>query len=542
MLHFQPAQLTSTNRPVLLSGVDETIQVTQDGVGLYDGETRLTTHESGTCYLTTHRLVWVDSSFTLSKQNGISLELKYITGVESYAGFLRSSAKLRIHISTSAPTSASSALISSPPLNSVSSDPSAALFSPSANSTSSTWICHICSHENNSAVMNPSTSPIIKCQLCGVKKLESATTPPQSLAAASKPQQNQITCPICTYLNNSLRTNCDMCSSRLTQTPNGVVNQTRQDIANDSVKYIKLSFRGGGMSAVHAVLKTLLEKKPWEAEPSRVLSPSSNSGPLIGGISGIIKTRDETKRETEDTIDTAFQDLDALMEKAGEMVKLAESISAKLSTSNISSTSGGPDNGEEETEETKEFKSYLLSLGIASPVTRSSAGNVYHRELSKQLAEFLEKVLDRHGGVMSLADIYCMFNRARGTALISPSDLITCINLFQSLSLPYTLYTFPTTKFKAILSPRFSDTQFMSRLINYLVPSSSASEKIKPTIQNSKFITILDLSKYENTSTSIAEELLKMAEDKGILCRDETVELGVTWWLNFIVKDEWSEF
>jgi ESCRT-II complex subunit VPS36 len=55
----------------------------------------------------------------------------------------------------------------------------------------------------------------------------------------------------------------------------------------------------------------------------------------------------------------AFQDLNKLMMKATEMVKLAESISNKLSKD--------PSN---ENNELSTLRTHLLYLGIASPVTR----------------------------------------------------------------------------------------------------------------------------------------------------------------------------
>jgi hypothetical protein len=45
---------------------------------------------------------------------------------------------------------------------------------------------------------------------------------------------------------------------------------------------------------------------------------------------------------------------------------------------------------------------------------RDSTGSSYHQELARELAEFLVPILDRQGGMKSLADVYCLFNRARG--------------------------------------------------------------------------------------------------------------------------------
>lgn len=51
-------------------------------------------------------------------------------------------------------------------------------------------------------------------------------------------------------------------------------------------------------------------------------------------------------------------------------------------------------------------------------------GARYHIELSRQLADFLATPLSRCGGLLSLPDVYCLFNRARGTELVSPDDLL----------------------------------------------------------------------------------------------------------------------
>lgn len=55
----------------------------------------------------------------------------------------------------------------------------------------------------------------------------------------------------------------------------------------------------------------------------------------------------------------AFQDLDRLMAKANDMVKLAESISNKISKD--------PSN---DNNELSALRTQLLNLGIASPVTK----------------------------------------------------------------------------------------------------------------------------------------------------------------------------
>jgi ESCRT-II complex subunit VPS36 len=52
-------------------------------------------------------------------------------------------------------------------------------------------------------------------------------------------------------------------------------------------------------------------------------------------------------------------------------------------------------------------------MGIANPVTRMSAGSMYHQELARQMAQFLKlgDQLGVRGGVMTLPDVFCLFNR-----------------------------------------------------------------------------------------------------------------------------------
>ena len=57
-------------------------------------------------------------------------------------------------------------------------------------------------------------------------------------------------------------------------------------------------------------------------------------------------------------------------------------------------------------------------------IFRDLAGKNYYLELAKEIEKFSFGVLDKFGGVLALIDIYCMYNRARGTDLISPEDLL----------------------------------------------------------------------------------------------------------------------
>eukprot|EP01097_Dermamoeba_algensis_P000148 TRINITY_DN1053_c0_g1_i2.p1 TRINITY_DN1053_c0_g1~~TRINITY_DN1053_c0_g1_i2.p1 ORF type:complete len:314 (-),score=75.16 TRINITY_DN1053_c0_g1_i2:504-1445(-) len=141
------------------------------------------------------------------------------------------------------------------------------------------------------------------------------------------------------------------------------------------------------------------------------------------GVGGIIRQVEQKAEETDKTMNVAFKDLSALMTKAKEMVELAEKFSSlKNKTSNEEAT----------------FESYLGIMGIPDPVTKKLAGNLYHIQLARELSDFLiqGKVLQKSSGMIPLSDVYCLFNRARGSELISPEDLLAASNQLDDLGLP----------------------------------------------------------------------------------------------------------
>ena len=79
----------------------------------------------------------------------------------------------------------------------------------------------------------------------------------------------------------------------------------------------------------------------------------------------------------------------------------------------------------------------LFYLGIISPVTRLSAGREYHQQLARQIVDLLlsNHRLRRLGGMITLSDVYCIYNRARGTELVSPDDLLEAAQMLNKLQI-----------------------------------------------------------------------------------------------------------
>ena len=81
------------------------------------------------------------------------------------------------------------------------------------------------------------------------------------------------------------------------------------------------------------------------------------------------------------TMEQAFADLRGLMALAGDMVQLAErfreALAERARTGETSPEEDHMDAG---------MEADLISMGIASPVTKATSGALYHRELSRQVS------------------------------------------------------------------------------------------------------------------------------------------------------------
>ncbi|CAH8270074.1 unnamed protein product [Arabidopsis lyrata] len=266
------------------------------------------------------------------------------------------------------------------------------------------------------------------------------------------------------------------------------------------------------------------EEEKSESETSRSGSGTVAQG-LYGndgtvrmvGLAGILRKEQEQWESTDKSLQDAFQDLNALMSKAKEMVSLAEKMRQKL-LSAPSSQNGSTD--DEEMGSKEEMQQWMLSVGIISPVTKESAGALYHQELSRQLADFVRIPLEQAGGMISLTDMYYHFNRARGTELISPDDLWQACTLWEKFDVPVMLRKFDSGVM-VIQNKSHSDEEVMSR-IKMLV---TKTETLRVGVTASDAALTLKIA------PAMAKEHLLTAETKGLLCRDMSPD-GLRFYFN----------
>nr|XP_055173456.1 vacuolar protein-sorting-associated protein 36 isoform X3 [Nyctereutes procyonoides] len=243
--------------------------------------------------------------------------------------------------------------------------------------------------------------------------------------------------------------------------------------------YIKLSFKEHGQIEFYRRLSEEMTQRRWENMPVSQ-SLQTKRGPQPGriravGIVGIERKLEEKRKETDKNISEAFEDLSKLMVK------------------------------------TIRFKSYLLSMGIANPVTRETygSGTQYHMQLAKQLAGILQGPLEERGGIMSLTEVYCLVNRARGMELLSPEDLVNACKMLEALKLPLRLRVFDSGVMVIELQSHKEEEMVASAL---------------ETVSEKGSLTSEEFAKLVGMSVLLAKERLLLAEKMGHLCRDDSVE------------------
>ncbi|KAJ0422595.1 EAP30/Vps36 family-domain-containing protein [Aspergillus carlsbadensis] len=597
-MFFKALDLTTALRPLLLP--DETLLFVQDAVGLYEGKYKVANYQNGHAYLTSHRVCYV--AVDEPRKYSVGIDLKEIDRAEYQAGFLKSSAKIILYPkplknadrSRSSGASPSRSLPLRTQLAGTQSPLSQATTPTPPKPVNATWVCPICSFSNPvpsnfdaSAATN--ATPIPPCLACGIKPplttilkaaiaaASSRENAPASPAVAqlgpSTPREangskatvnggGSVTCPRCTFLNHPSLLECEICgASLLAANSLRGSNETRAEspapmfeegnIRNTEVSdHMKLSFRGGGEKIFLERLKGALIQRKWllynapppppqpkstsSPDPTGVGIPAQTRLPGVG-IAGLERRGLEARRNNEVVIGNAFEDLEALMASAKQIVALAETLARE----------SGIASDETSAETTAVLSESAAALGMVTTkdMLGSSASNLYLSELSRNLAEYLtddrKGVLQKEGGIMSLIDLWAVFNRSRnGVELVSPSDFQRAAELWEKLKLPVRLRRF---KSGLLVVQRYdwSDEKTLRQLQDWMAEFRQIPPADPVPWDWRLFgrpVTAQEAAQRFGWSVGVAAEELEMAEDKGIFCREEGIE-GLKFWTNFITFD-----
>ncbi|CAM9839574.1 unnamed protein product [Hapterophycus canaliculatus] len=260
---------------------------------------------------------------------------------------------------------------------------------------------------------------------------------------------------------------------------------------------------------------------------------SGSSRASTAGVAGILRRQEANRKATAEIATEAFSDLKSLIDKAKEVVAVVERYSAALQDKQKTAAAAGAagDDGDP-TRETEDLSSIIQDIGIASPVTKTSAGTRYHQQLARQLADFLSSppgnrqgartLLDMFGGMMTLPDVFSVFNRARGTALVSPADLLTTAQLLGPTRLGMSLRRFASGVL-VIQADSHSDKAVGEKLVK-AAESSGAEDGASAGFGWGGGLVATQVARDLRVSVTLAVEHLRTAEAGGLLCRDESVE------------------
>lgn len=368
-------------------------------------------------------------------------------------------------------------------------------------------------------------------------------------------------CPRCTFRNHPQLLSCELCgapllfaeSSRLEGLESGISRSESPGPVLDSASLglengpecIKLSFRTGGEKIFHERLKGAMVQRKWllkDAPP--VPKPNQYPGtgsensldrPKVVGIAGLERRRQEQRKNNEVVIGNAFEDLEALMASAKEIVALAESFAK---------TSG---DGSSDASTLLLESATALGMVTTKDMLGSSSGSesLYLSELSRNLAEYLTDdargILKKEGGIMSLVDLWAVFSRARGAVdLISPIDFEKATRLWEKLNLPVRLRKFKNGLL-VVQRHDWTDDKTIAQLLAWfreLHETPPPGDDVNwDWVSFGCGVTAQEAARRFGWSVGVASEELEMAEEKGVLCREEGVE-GLRFWENFLVDEK----
>lgn len=367
------------------------------------------------------------------------------------------------------------------------------------------------------------------------------------------PPKSEFECPRCTFRNHPQLLSCELCGAPLlsaeTSRPEasrsespGPILETPTSSLGNSPECVKLSFRAGGDKIFHERLKGAMVQRKWLLQnappvpkPSQERVQALTERNKVVGIAGLERRGQEQRNNNAVAIGSAFEDLEALMASAKEIVALAESF-AKTSA-----------------DDSANANTLILgsetALGMVTTKemlgSRSGSGSLYLSELSRNLAEYLTDdargILKKEGGIMSLVDLWAIFSRANGGVdLVSPIDFERAARLWEKLNLPVRLRQF---KSGLLVVQRHDCTD--DKTIAQILAWFDELRQIPPPVDLSwdwttfgRGITAQEAARRFGWSVGVASEELEMAEDKGVLCREDGVE-GLRFWENFFMDEEY---
>ncbi|KAJ2907306.1 eap30 vps36 family protein [Zalerion maritima] len=399
-------------------------------------------------------------------------------------------------------------------------------------------------------------------------------TPSAFLQQGSTNEDGKFNCPRCTFSNHPSLLNCEVCGAPLvsdnlpaglgqasarTESPGPTLSSpTGKPVGptynEDSREPIKISFRGGngGEKIFYERFKSAMVQRKWIAGgappvpganvSAETYAPDGTASPQpagqqrvrAAGVAGLEQRVGNQRSYNERAIGTAFEDLQSLMASAKDIIALAENFARQTNGTGSEASLAA------------ESATQLGIVATKDITGGSNSESLYLSELSRNIAEYLmddsRSVLKKAGGIITLVDLWAMFNRARGgVELVSPHDFEKASRMWGKLRLPIRLRKFKSGVLVVQGKDRTDEStikaiQSWMRDLHCVPPDPDVSWDWQ---EFGRGVTAQEVGERFGWSIGVAEEELEMAEERGVLCREAGVE-GVKFWENYIDRGEYK--
>lgn len=265
-----------------------------------------------------------------------------------------------------------------------------------------------------------------------------------------------------------------------------------QKIALDGREGGEISFRlTTPVTDAFNIITDTINGMPW-------LAGSYDPRALIGGMDRITYQREKRMKEDKSTASDALSDLEALRKNAQAMVALSKRVAAA-------------DTGEE-----NEMQKLLNEYGLRD------AQDLRSTSLEQELKNVTLRLLNRSRAKMMLVeDLYCVFNRLRGTNLVSPRDFMSSL---RQVGQGPDLRLRPIHNALCVQLKAANEEEVAEELAKLCTEHPHTAAMVAKTME---------------ISIRLAQVQLLDAELLGHLCRDDSIE-GLRFYDNRFLSQEWG--
>lgn len=330
------------------------------------------------------------------------------------------------------------------------------------------WACTLCRAENTAADG--------VCASCGVQG-----EPPRRA------------CPACTYANVREALRCDMCATPL--------------VAPAALKF---SFRRGGDRAFYTQLRSTLQARARAPAGARAAG---------AGIDALVTHAAAARHAQRGDMAASLADLESLMGQAARMTALAAELRTRLER-------GG------HAADDSLVHSALVRLGLPAPAVTPEMvrdEKEYRAELAAELARVLRGTPGTPGllhtrGVLMLDEVWGVWNRVRGVALVAPDVFRAAADMLPGVTDPPIAVRRLRSGLTVLHTAHFSDACFAARVCALLQAGAPLPGGLSTA----------EIAAREALPPLLAHELLDAAQQQtGAVVRDECAG-HVRWFCNAI--------